>query len=251
MNAPIKIRDPHSQGRTYTYSFTFGGLASLVAALTLALTLFFVLGVLVGRGHRPEAALPPIARIMPTEPAANQATSEILKAEDLQFGDNLGKGADAGPAKSMDGKQTKQGNTAEKKSEQKPEQKPEQKSDKKDDQKAAEKLADKKAAADTAKDTTKDAGKDEAKKDDKDPKRYNYIYQIGSFPEQDQAKAFLKKVKGGGVSKATIETGTVGGKAWYRVVVPFQGTPIETRGLKAKLNSVGVSKIVMRSKKPL
>ena len=61
MSTPIKLKDPGSQGRTYTYSFTFGGLATLVASMALALTLFFVLGVLVGRGHRPEAALPPVA----------------------------------------------------------------------------------------------------------------------------------------------------------------------------------------------
>lgn len=239
MTTPIKLRDPHNQGRSYTYSFTFGGLATLVAALTLALTLFFVLGVLVGRGHRPEAAVPPIARIMPTEPPANQASAEILKAEELQYGESLAaKGTEPTPSKPIDQVERKA-----------PEKAKAPEGDKKDagkaTDKAAEKLADKKTA-----EAAKTAEKDADKEAEKDTKRYDYIYQAGSFPEQEQAKSFLKKVKGAGLSRASIETGTVGGKPWYRVVVPFQGTPVETRGLKAKLAGIGVTKIVMRSKKP-
>ena len=260
MSTPIKLRDPNTQGRSYNYSFTFGGLATLVAALTLALTLFFVLGVLVGRGHRPEAALPPIARMMPTEPPANQATADILRADELQYGDNLGvKTTDATPSKAIDKVERKSPEKpkaeAEKKADKKDEKAAEKKDDKKDEKKAtdkaaAEKLADKKSA-DAGKDAVRDAKESAAKESDKDAKRYDYVYQAGSFPDQEQAKAFLKKVKGAGLPKAVMETGTVGGKSWYRVVVPFQGTPVETRGLKAKLNSIGVSKIVMRSKKPL
>lgn len=52
MNAPIRIKDPSASGRQYTFCLGFGGMAVLVTGLTLALCLFFVLGVLVGRGHR-------------------------------------------------------------------------------------------------------------------------------------------------------------------------------------------------------
>lgn len=235
MSTPIKLKDPGSQGRTYTYSFTFGGLATLVASMALALTLFFVLGVLVGRGHRPEAALPPVARIMPTEPPAQKGADEILKAEELQFREHLdAKGTEAAPAKPIDKVEHKP-KAAEKKEDKKEDKKAEHKpGDKTAEHKAVEKLADQKADAKT----------------DNDSKRYAYVYQAGSFPDQEQAKAFLKRVKSTGL-KAELDSGTVNGKTWYRVVCPFQGTPVETRGLKEKLKSIGVSQVVMRSKKPL
>ena len=245
MTTPIKLRDPHNQGRSYTYSFTFGGLATLVAALTLALTLFFVLGVLVGRGHRPEAAVPPIARIMPTEPPANHASAEILKPEELQYSESLAaKGTEPTPSKPIDQVERKAPEKA-KAPESDKKEADKKEADKKATEKATDKLADKKTA-----EAAKTAEKEADKEAEKDTKRYDYIYQAGSFPEQEQAKSFLKKVKAAGLPKASIETGTVGGKPWYRVVVPFQGTPIETRGLKAKLGGIGVTKIVMRSKKP-
>lgn len=234
MSTPIKIKDSGSQGRTYTYSFTFGGLATLVASMALALTLFFVLGVLVGRGHRPEAALPPVARIMPTEPPVQKDAGEILKPEELQFREHLeAKGAEPTPAKPID------------KVEHKPKA-PEKKDDKKEEKKAADgKTTDQKAAEKLA-----DQKADKKTDSDADTRRYAYVYQAGSFPSQEQAKAFLKRVKSTGL-KAEIETGTADGKTWYRVVCPFQGTPVETRGLKEKLKGIGVKQVVMRSKKPL
>ncbi len=249
MSTPIKLKDPGSQGRTYTYSFTFGGLATLVASMALALTLFFVLGVLVGRGHRPEAALPPVARIMPTEPPAQKDAGEILRPEELQFREHLeAKGTEPTPAKPIDkvehkpkAPEKKEDKKEEKKAEAKPAEKG--KDDKKAaDHKAAEKLADQKA--------DKKAEAKPEQKADGDTKRYAYVYQAGSFPDPEQAKAFLKKVKSTGL-KAEIETGTADGKTWYRVVCPFQGTPVETRGLKEKLKGIGVKQVVMRSKKPL
>lgn len=249
MSTPIKIKDPGSQGRTYTYSFTFGGLATLVASMALALTLFFVLGVLVGRGHRPEAALPPVARIMPTEPPAQKDAGEILKPEELQFREHLeAKGTEPTPTKPIDKVEHKP-KTPEKKAEAKPAEKG------KDDKKAAEhKAADQKAEHKAAEKTDQKPDAKADKKDDKkadgDTKRYAYVYQAGSFPDPEQAKSFLKKVKSTGL-KAEIETGTADGKTWYRVVCPFQGTPVETRGLKEKLKGIGVKQVVMRSKKPL
>lgn len=240
MSTPIKIKDPGSQGRTYTYSFTFGGLATLVASMALALTLFFVLGVLVGRGHRPEAALPPVARIMPTEPPAQKDAGEILKPEELQFREHLeAKGTEPTPAKPIDKVEHKP---------KAPEKKAAEKG--KDDKKAAEKPADQKGDQKSDHKADKKDDKKDDKKADGDAKRYAYVYQAGSFPDQEQAKAFLKRVKGAGL-KAEIETGTADGKTWYRVICPFQGTPVETRGLKEKLKGIGVKQVVMRSKKPL
>ncbi|GAB6126906.1 SPOR domain-containing protein [Humidesulfovibrio idahonensis] len=248
MNAPIRIKDPNSS-KQYSFNLTFGGMAVLLSALTLALTLFFILGVLVGRGHRPETAVPVVAGMMPKDPMSRAVPSpEVLKAEDLNYGEQLGKRNDApAPARAMDKNEHKAPEKkAEKaeakkdpkkdaKAEAKPEAKPEPKAEAKTDAKKAEKLADKKAAE---------------KKPDPDTQRYDYAYQAATFPDADSAKAFLKRVKSMGL-KGDIETGTTNGKNWHRVVVFFQGTPTDTRALKEKLGTLGAQKLVMRSKTPI
>lgn len=232
MNAPIRLKDPSASAKTYSFNFSFGGLAALLTAFTLALTLFFVLGVLVGRGHRPEAVLPPVARIMPTE-APSKHVAEVLKPEELGYGEQLGKKNDPpAPARPIDKVERK---APEKQADKAAARKDEKKPEAKAPEKQASKAEDKKARKD--------------EKPDPDTKRYDYAYQAASFPDLNQAKAFLKRVKGQGL-KADIESGEAGGKAWHRVVVFFQGTPTDTRGLKDKLAALGAQKLLMRSKTP-
>jgi len=244
MNAPIRIKDPNSSGRQYSFNLTFGGMAVLLSALTLALTLFFILGVLVGRGHRPETAVPVVAGMMPKEPMA-RPVQDVLKAEDLNYSEQLGPKHDGpAPARTIDKAEHKPGDKKVERLAEKAEAKKDPKKDakaeaKKDDRKA-EKLADKKAAE------TKAA----EKKPDPDTQRYDYAYQAATFPDADSAKSFLKRAKGMGL-KGDIETGTTNGKAWHRVVIFFQGTPTDTRGLKEKLSTMGAQKLVMRSKTPI
>jgi len=250
MNAPIRIKDPNASGRQYNFNLTFGGMAVLLTALTLALSLFFVLGVLVGRGGRPETALPVVAKMMPKE-SSLQPAAEVLKPEELGYADQLGRSEGAAPSRSIDKTEHKA-------------------ADKKDDKKAAaladkkaEKSADKKAEKPAAKPASKPAPKNDEKKDtakksetqadtkpDPDNQRYDYAYQVATFPDMDQAKTFLKRVKSLGL-KGDIESGAANGKSWNRVVVFFQGTPTETRALKEKLGGLGAQKLVMRSKTPM
>lgn len=228
MNSPIKIKDPGAPSRTYTFTCTFGGLAAMATAATLALSLFFVLGVLVGRGHRPESAIPPIERIMPTENAAAARPAEdILKAEELQYSEQLAKkGPEAQLSKPIDAVERKAPDKA------KADAKPKAKADAKANAKAE----------------TKAEIKADAKAED--TQRYDYIYQAASFPDENQAKGFLKRVKASGL-KAGIENGTANAKPWYRVVVFFRGTPADTRSLKEKLGVLGVPKPLMRAKTPI
>lgn len=227
MNSPIKIKEPGAPGRVYTFNCSFGELAAMATAVTLALSLFFVLGVLVGRGHRPESAIPQIERIMPTENVPTPTpTAEILKAEELQYSEQLAKkGPEATLSKSIDAEKPK---TAEKP---------------KAPEKAAEAKKGEKAAA-----PAKPEAKPEAKAEDN--ARYDYTYQVASFPDENQAKDFLKRVKAKGL-KASIENGTANNRPWFRVVVFFRGTPEETRGLKEKLAALGAPKPLMRGKTPL
>ncbi|OIO02306.1 MAG: hypothetical protein AUJ49_06455 [Desulfovibrionaceae bacterium CG1_02_65_16] len=246
MNAPIRLKDPNAS-RLYSFNLSFGGMAVLLTAMALALTLFFILGVLVGRGHRPETAVPVVADMMPKEPMARPALSpDVLKPEDLSYPEQLGKRGDA-PARSIDAKNDP-------KPAAKPEGKAEAKTEGKKDErtrdgKKAAQLADKKAADRKADLKTADK-KNAEKKPDPDTQRYDYAYQVATFPDADSAKAYLKRIKALGI-KGDIETGTANGKTWHRVVVFFQGTPTDTRGLKKKLGSLGAQKLVMRSKTPI
>ncbi len=226
MNSLNKSKPPGAPVKTYTFICTSAGLMTLVGAAALTLSLFFVLGVLVGRGHRPESAIPPIERMMPKEQPAAAAgpSTEILKAEELQYSDQLAKkGTETQPSKSIDATERKTPEPA----------------------KTPDKAAD-------AKKSTEAKTKAEAKAKAKtgDGPRYDYVYQAGSFPDENQAKAFLKRVKATGL-KASIETDTVNAKPLYRVVVSFRGKPLETREIKAKLGTVGVPKPLMRSKTPI
>lgn len=245
MHAPIRLKDPSVSSRQYTFSLGFGGMAALVTVLTLALCLFFVLGVLVGRGHRPETAVPVVAGIMPREPLASPAPApEVLRAEELDYSEQLGKRHEGPtPSRPIDSieQKTREKKTS-KKEEAEPAAKPAAKPSDTAADKAAAKLADKKAEL-------KSAPKKAEQKPDPDPQRYDYAYQAATFPDADSAKAYLKRVKGLGL-KGDIESGTTEGKSWHRVMVFFKGTPTDTRSLKEKLASIGAQKLVMRSKTP-
>ena len=243
MNAPIRLKDPNASGRQYTFCLGFGGMAVLVTGLTLALCLFFVLGVLVGRGHRPETAVPVVAGIMPKEPMPRTAPApEVLKAEELGYSEQLGKKHEGpSPSRPIDSVEPRQQDKKpDAKADPKAAKPAEKPSDKASD-KAAAKLADKLAE--------KKADKKAEQKPDPDTQRYDYAYQAATFPDAESAKGYLKRVKNLGLN-GDIESGNTDGKAWHRVVVFFQGTPTDTRGLKEKLASIGAQKLVMRSKTP-
>ena len=50
-----KVPARKGEPRTYSYTFSLPQLVGLGGGLTAALTVFFVLGILIGRGYRPEA----------------------------------------------------------------------------------------------------------------------------------------------------------------------------------------------------
>ena len=75
--------------KRYTIRFSLAGLISLGLLLVAGLSWMFVMGVLVGRGYKPETAVPEIARFMPA-PRLPNATS-VLKPEELEFYDELRK----------------------------------------------------------------------------------------------------------------------------------------------------------------
>lgn len=214
--------------RRFSFSFSPAGLVSLAVVAAAALAWAFVLGVLVGRGYKPESAVPELEKIMPRaeQNATAPAEPDVLKAEELDFYDNLSRKPESAAAKSRKPQ---------------PEAAPE-------------------AAAPVAEPATPQAAPKaeaaappaapNATPDTTDGERFRYVYQVASLRNPEMAGQFAARLRKMGMD-TSIETSEVDGKAWHRVLVHFTGTPEATRALKDSLATVGVEKPIMKSKQPL
>lgn len=195
------------------------GLAAVIVLFVICLVWTFVLGVLVGRGYKPEEAVPKLAELMPeahqnaTAPAPGD--SGVLKPEELEFFDELQKKTEATAEKTVQSKAPSS-----------PEPPP----------------------AETAKQESPQQPAPKAESGDSGV--FMYLYQTAAFRKPDQARNFRAKIEALGYS-AAIETVTYGGNTWHRVLVNFKGTPEDTRKLKQDLGKIGVEKPLLRGKKPL
>jgi len=217
----IKVPKIQVSKKTYDFSLSLPGMISAVGAGVLALTFFFVMGILIGRGYRPEADVPRLKEIMPTkqygEMAEKPLEPEILKAEELEYADRLKED----PGKVMD----------QPASEAKPE-----KEQPKAEVKPAETAQPEPARAEPP---AVDVASDEP--------QFDYVYQVASFKKHDMAEALSIKLQNTGL-KPFIKAGDVKGTTWYRVYVNYRGTPASTAELKAALGKNGIGKPLLRKK---
>ncbi len=246
----IKRNGSFKTARTFNLTLTIPGLTAWAIGLVVLLSAFFALGVVVGRSYRPRAVVltqpvdPAAGKVLAAPETPGNATAKeapapakaetVLKPEELQYMERLKHKpetpAQAPAAKAVDKPQ------------------PGAKDNAKDAGKDAKKpAADKKDATDK-----KDAAKDKAKKDapsaDPEQQIYNYQYQVASFKKQDVAEDMRKKVARLGLD-TVVQAGADNGQSWYRVVVRFSGKPEDTRGLKEKLATIGLSKPILLSKR--
>ncbi|MCM0755389.1 SPOR domain-containing protein [Desulfovibrio aminophilus] len=252
MNQMKKVPSRKGEPKTYSYTFSLPQLVGLGGGLAVALTVFFVLGILIGRGYRPEAEVPELARIMPVPVPANATAPEpqVLKPEELHYMEQLTQ--TSGAAKGQKAEAPK----------------PEAKAPAKDDKKAKAE-ADAKAKADAeakakaieavrasekARNQKAEAPRPEpkAKAEAKDPNGegvFDYVYQAAAFKDRDPAEALRRRIEATGL-KTSLETANENGATWHRVMVVYRGTPSSTDGMREKLRSVGLGRPIMKSKKP-
>ncbi|HBE94152.1 MAG TPA: SPOR domain-containing protein [Desulfovibrio sp.] len=254
-----KVPARKGEPRTYSYTFSLPQLVGLGGGLTAALTVFFVLGILIGRGYRPEAEVPELARIMPAPPAPGSVVQEepkVLKPEELHYMEQLTQGSTAKAPKAEKPKAEEKP----KPEAAKPEPKPEPAKAKADDKaKAEEKAKAIEAVRAEEKAKTEAAAKAEAAKAAKTAKAeakvvngeqvFDYVYQAAAFRERDQAQALARRVESTGL-KASVESATENGTTWHRVVVLYRGTPSSTDTMREKLYSIGLGRPIMKSKQP-
>jgi cell division septation protein DedD len=213
--------------RKFTLELSTGGLIAAGFGALLCLIWVFVLGVLLGRGYRPENDVPELSRFIPEPPAADIATdarpalkdNEVLKAEELDY------------MKSLHQKPPEPS----RREKPKPKPKPVPKASSKTPREVV-----RKAAVCPPSSTTTSSPKG----------MYDYTYQVAAFQERTSAAAFTRRLKKRGLRPGT-ESVQVGGKTWIRVLVHFRGRPEETARLKDVLQSMGISRVIMRGKTPI
>lgn len=218
------VRVPKIPGeqKTWTFTLSFSGMITAIGSAAVALTLFFILGLLVGRGYQPEQSVPHLAALMPDQHGAANATKgpSVLKAEELTYPETLSKAP----------KQV--GQTEEPEAE-----KPKPKVTKK---------------AEPAKNAPKTEQAAPAAKPEAQPasgqKIYDYTYQAASFRKEDMAESLRAKLAGAGLN-AILESADTAKGAWYRVLIKHRGTPDSTDSMKAVLGKFGISRPLMKRKK--
>ena len=184
----------------------------------------FIFGIMIGRGHNPEEAVPELARVMPkpttqTSPPVDEDINVVLPSQELKYHDSL-KGNDIpvlSPKPSPTPQQTPQPPTPAKPAAQKP---------------------------------TPPAQPVEsaiAQQPDQDQSVYNYTYQVAAFNNIAAAQTMQKKLQNGGFS-TKISQADSNGTTWYRILVLFKGKPEETRALRTKLAPYGISTLLLRGK---
>jgi len=218
----VKVPKFNAANKTYDFSLSLSGVISAVGSGVLVLTFFFVMGILIGRGYRPEVDVPPLGEIMPTkehgELVEGLAKSGVLTAEELEYPERLR----VSPQKRMDELGVK---------------------GKKPKLKAEPVIAAAKPA---------DSGPEKPEVLELTPVRpgdpvYDYVYQVASFRKPEMAEALSAKLVAAGLRSA-IESGEAKGSTWHRVQVFYHGTPASTAGMKVILARHGVPKPLLKKK---
>ncbi|WP_319582342.1 SPOR domain-containing protein [uncultured Pseudodesulfovibrio sp.] len=223
----VKVPKLNAAKKKYDFSLSLSGIISITGVGVLALTFFFVMGILIGRGYRPEADVPPLQEIMPDSEhgqlAAETKPPEVLTLEELDYQDRL----KASPQQMLDtpeAPEAKPAATPEPKVESKPEAKPEPKP-------AVSAQPEKTQAAPAQPGETV----------------YDYVYQVASFRKADMAGSLRDKLAAAGLN-ARVQSGQANGSTWHRVQVLHHGTPASTADMKAVLAKFGIGKPLLKKK---
>ncbi|WP_272699101.1 SPOR domain-containing protein [Desulfovibrio sp. Fe33] len=231
MEPKFKVKVPriNAAKKKFDFSLTLPGMISAVGAGVLALTFFFIMGILIGRGYRPEADVPPLRDIMPSAEhgrlAEDASPPTVLTLEELDYQDRL----KASPQQMLDTP------AEEPKAAPKPEPKPETKPEPKPEVKPAPEPAPEPAQA--AAPAAVQPGEPV----------FDYVYQVASFRKMDMARSLSDKLSAAGLN-ARVESGEAKGATWHRVQVVHRGTPASTSQMKTVLAKYGIDKPLLKKK---
>ena len=243
--------------RKFTFEISMSGVVSVGIVVVLGMCWVFILGILVGRGYKPEAAVPQIAQMMPTTEAKlpdgeAKAPPSVLKPEDLQFMEDVhnqpgAETADAAPAKTpADPKKPAPPAKPHDQTEVRPvggaappRQAPS----------SAPAAAPRAAAVVPPPAKPAEAPKVDPKStfDKKTGPRYTATYQVASFPGKAQAETHVKDLAKKGVT-ASVREAKSGNNVVFRVTIQVKGSDAE---ISDSLKKSGEKGAILLGKKPL
>jgi len=215
--------------RAYTLNLTFSTLLTAVIVALIGVSWVFMLGVMVGRGYNPDTKVREFTeRVLRGKqtPPVQEPPQAILRPEELQFGAALrdkplhnGTAAAGTPAAQTTARQANSpaatgavGNTATAQAVQPPTQ-----------------LVPRGAQ----------------------PTRFDFIYQVATFRDTEQADKLRERLEGEGVRTTLERTPTKDGKNLYKVLAVRRGTEEDNKQLLALLDRLRLGLPLLRSKKPL
>jgi cell division septation protein DedD len=199
--------------KKFTLELSLGGLVTLGVAVIIGLVWVFIFGIIVGRGYRPEQAVPEIAKIMPDSGRAPIAAEppKVLQPEELNFHEALRRDPPVLPSEITPM------------------------------ERAPERQANRDAPlaiAPVPQASAQDASAAKAPQS-------QWVYQAASFKDKGQAESLLRKIMAQGVA-TSLEKAPVNGVTWYRVLVTIKGSERDNEAALAELSKIGLPKPLLR-----
>lgn len=235
--------------RKFTFEISMSGVVSVGIVVVLGMCWVFILGILVGRGYRPEAAVPQIAQMMPTTEArmpdntTSQAPPSVLKPEDLQFMEDVHNqpGGDGGPEPGAKAPAEPKKNA--------PPAKPHDLTEVRPVSPTPSRAAvpAPKAAADEPKPAAAAKVDPKTPFDKKSPVRYTATYQVASFPGREQAESHVKQLAKKGIT-ASVHEAKSNNTPVFRVTIQLKGSDTD---ISEALKRTGEKGSILLGKKPL
>ena len=247
--------------RKFSFELGLSGVISVGIVVVLGMCWVFILGILVGRGYRPESAVPQIAEMMPVTEARGPNAGEpaeppkVLKPEELQFmEDAQGKDGEVvadSTQKASDPKKAPKGRDltdlhpvpaapAATALAARPVPQPSHGAPK-----PAPSVPGKPAPTETARPAAKADPKSPFEK--KDTARFTATYQVASFPGREQADTLVKQLAKKGITASINEAKSKKNKV-FRVNIQLKGSEAD---IADALKRTGEKGPILLGKKPL
>ena len=199
------------------------GLVKKSLFIVVAMTWTFILGVLVGKGYKPENAVPEIARIMPAQPEISPKKPKMLTAEELGFYDRL---KNNHPTHQVQNRKPPRVVHATPK--------PAPKKPKPFIHKAAVQKKTPPASSSTPAKSVK-------------RQRFTFVYQIAAFRNESDAIKVQQQIIRMGIAAYVTRTT----EGWNRVFARIKGTDGEVGTAMKKIRKIGGPKPFLRTKNPV
>ena len=209
--------------RAYTITLTFSRLLTAAIVALIGVSWVFMLGVMVGRGHDPDAKLREITgRVLRSKqmPAAQEPPQAILRPDELDFGPSLrDKPLHNGTAVLLIPRQT--------------------------NGTAASGVAGNATSVQAAQPPAQPAPPGAQSG------RFDVVYQVAAFRDAGQADKLRERLEGEGVRTSLDKSPARDGGSVYKVLAVRRGTEDDDKQLLAVLERLKLGPPLLRSKKPV